>query len=534
MSAQFPAHLFQADIDIVDILALLNPVPDASHTRNRKLSPPDSRCFPGTRKKVLKEIHSWIDSTLLLNRLHVMWIFGYAGCGKSAIAQAICDHYAGQGRLVGAFFFFRGAGGRSNISQFATTIASQVAAAIPATAPLIEAAIRANPGLLSTTTTSLSDQFDQLVYQPIYKAVGLAAILIHGPYIIVLDGVDECADHDDVADYVERMLAFFRQKPFIPLRFIITSRVENHIHNLLHSSKQVKLLNLVQHTSDADILTALEAGIAMKRHGLGLACDGAWPSEEDKAKLVKHIGGSFIFLDTIVKLLFDVNIYRGLTPMERLPLLLQMQPNFDELYRAILELAKDLPHFHKIISTIALAHEPLSIAQIADLLNIKTANVAQVLITLHAIMQIPGDDRTPVTLWHTSLRDFLCSKDRAQQFHATHRSLVYACTLSICRFDSSSPPASEDTRRFALFHWEQFLNTENDSKTADSQTLKALAEFLNHPFEGNSTPLEAAVRSRNWTVVRALVEVTDDINIQFRGESAAQPLVKQEPNLISL
>ncbi|TEB25263.1 hypothetical protein FA13DRAFT_1589188, partial [Coprinellus micaceus] len=65
-------------------------------------------CFPGTRKKVIKKIHSWIDSSLLLNNPHIMWIYGYAGCGKSAIAQVIAEYMSDQKRLAASFFFFRG------------------------------------------------------------------------------------------------------------------------------------------------------------------------------------------------------------------------------------------------------------------------------------------------------------------------------------------------------------------------------------------------------------------------------------------
>jgi predicted alpha/beta-fold hydrolase len=86
---------------------------------------------------VFKKIHSWINSTLLFNNPHIMWIHGYAGCGKSAIAQVIAEDMSSQGRLAGSFFFFRGAGDRSKAARLATTIASQLAASIPATAPCL-------------------------------------------------------------------------------------------------------------------------------------------------------------------------------------------------------------------------------------------------------------------------------------------------------------------------------------------------------------------------------------------------------------
>ena len=121
------------------LIPLLDPILDASHARNRRISPPNSVCFPGTRKGVLKNVRSWVEGSLLLNNPHSMWVYGYAGCGKSAITQEIADYFARKGRLAASFFFFRGAGDRSRIVRFAATLASQIAEAIPATAPLIEA-----------------------------------------------------------------------------------------------------------------------------------------------------------------------------------------------------------------------------------------------------------------------------------------------------------------------------------------------------------------------------------------------------------
>jgi hypothetical protein len=174
----------------------------------------------------------------------------------------------------------------------------------------------------------------------------------------------------------------------------------------------------VNHTSDQDISAALDAAIAKEKKKRLLKCDPSWPSPRDKGMLVKHIGGSYIFMTTIIKLLFDPQSNDGLTPVDRLPLVLGTSPDFDGLYKTILAPSAQLPHFRSVLSAIALAGEPLSISQIADLLELKTRNVVNVLTNLHAVVQVPGDDRTPVTLWHTSLRDFLCCEKRSGPFYA--------------------------------------------------------------------------------------------------------------------
>ncbi|TEB05159.1 hypothetical protein FA13DRAFT_1264061 [Coprinellus micaceus] len=453
-----------------------------------------------------------------------MWIYGYAGCGKSAIAQTVAEQLEREGRLAASFFFFRGSGDRSGITRFATTIAHQLAQNIPEIASLIEEAARANPGLLSASTSSLINQFERLIYRPI---MAMGNSLRSRPVIIALDGVDECEDREEVASFIEEMITFFRTNPLTPLRVVITSRVEDHIHRELHSSSQVRLLNLVKHTSDDDISAALDVAITKGVRGRAMPGDGSWPSRQDKRKLVRHIGGSYIFMTTIVKLLFAPSKQDGLTPMERLPKVLEMKPDFDDLYIEILKPCAHFPFFSEIITTIALAFEPLSITQIAELLDIKTFKVTNVLINLHAIMQIPGDDRSPVTLWHTSLRNFLCTEGRSGPFFASPE---HHCCLARGAVKMAASPLNSHShmyaRRFAVAHLSKLAHCSNEGLTPFRTEDHSTVLILDKPVFGGSDcfgglpALEAACDKRDWKLVRALVNWHANVNIQFRGRAS--------------
>jgi hypothetical protein len=72
-------------------------------------------------------------------------MYGSFGCGKSAIAQTMAEWYAGKGRLAASFFFFRGAGRRSTVDGFATTLAHQIALNVPGARKFIEEAIIQDP-----------------------------------------------------------------------------------------------------------------------------------------------------------------------------------------------------------------------------------------------------------------------------------------------------------------------------------------------------------------------------------------------------
>ncbi|RXW13281.1 hypothetical protein EST38_g12574 [Candolleomyces aberdarensis] len=57
--------------DQATLIRLIQPILDASHTRHREKSPPDSACFPDTRINVIRTIVAWADSTLWWNT-HVL------------------------------------------------------------------------------------------------------------------------------------------------------------------------------------------------------------------------------------------------------------------------------------------------------------------------------------------------------------------------------------------------------------------------------------------------------------------------------
>ncbi|KAJ2935946.1 hypothetical protein H1R20_g1148, partial [Candolleomyces eurysporus] len=341
--------------------------------------PPDSDCFPGTREGVLKGITDWADSPVLFNAgaPHIYWTHGYVGCGKSSISQAVSQKYGQKGRLLASFFFYRNSGDRSRMARFAETLAGQMVAAVPATGSFVKAAVKAEPALL-TRGVSLATQLERLVYRPFSAAVKRGLIfktLLQGPFLVVIDGLDECEDKEEVKEFIQHLLDYFKRHPSTPLRFFITSRVERHIKEYLKADG-VQLDDLVAHGSDDDILTFLETSFShrakeddviaayVQRHG-------QWPTRNDLKTLVHHIGGSFIFASALFKYIVGP-LDDGLIPMTRLPLTLDMNPGLDGLYTYTLAKSQRLPHFSDVISTLALVFEPLPIAGIAELLGIET------------------------------------------------------------------------------------------------------------------------------------------------------------------
>jgi tetratricopeptide (TPR) repeat protein len=327
-----------------------------------------------------------------------------------------------------------------------------MAVAIPETGPIIRAAVEANPALLAPNEggVSLRARMQQLVYAPFKVAVqGEPAIraLARGPLLIVLDGLDECENKDEIQELISGMLLFFNANPLIPLRVFITSRVEEHIQSQLNVPG-VMLDNLVDHCSDNDIDTFLQLLFedGCKRNTVirsYIQQHGEWPTQSDRRNLVEHIGGSFIFGSAVFKFIMGANTEAdgAATPMDRLPLALKMNPGLDGLYAETLSRSKHLPHFLKVISTIALLQTPLPTSGIAEILGIHTYEVVNVLVNLQTIIQVPGTDDIPVTLCHTSLRDFLTIQSRSRDFfaHPSHHVVLHRrcleCKLKHLRQD---------------------------------------------------------------------------------------------------
>ncbi|RXW13282.1 hypothetical protein EST38_g12575 [Candolleomyces aberdarensis] len=527
--------------DQATFIQLLRPILDASHTRDKETSPPNSACFPGTRTDVIRAIVAWADSTLLWNT-HILWLHGYVGCGKSAIALAIALKFERRNRLVGSFFFFQNTGDRSRMARFATTLAFQLAAAIPEAARFIKKAVT-EEGLLGL---SLVAQLRRLVYEP-FKAAAkrvrlLKTFLLKGPFLIVIDGLDECEDRKDVEAFIDDMLDFFKKNPLVPLRFLITSRVEQHIQGRLETD-QVRIENLVNHCSRADIDTFMHACFEaeIKRNPVIKAYirnHGDWPTKKDKDKLIDHIGGSFIFASALFKYIVDPSNNQS-TPMDRLPHTLKMNPGLDTLYAKTLSRSQDLLYFSDVISTLALIFEPLPIIGIADLLGIESFEVVRVLVNLQAIIHVPGTDNLPVTMCHTSLRDFLRTESRSGCFFTPpsyHLHLLYRCS-TFYDGQRAGTAALYSIRCFAK-HLEQFACLPPAAQgpflrfpqTLDALYAHILAKSEDDPHFSDiiSTialliqPLSVAVISKllgieSLQVIQVLVKLKPIINIPETG-----------------
>ncbi|EEB99259.1 hypothetical protein MPER_01093 [Moniliophthora perniciosa FA553] len=90
-------------LDDSKILKLLaqQAAPNACYDSEQRFPPPN--CHPGTRTRVIEKLSKWIGDDSRTTK--VFWLYGFAGVGKSAIAQNLAEKHTPQ-RVAASFFFF--------------------------------------------------------------------------------------------------------------------------------------------------------------------------------------------------------------------------------------------------------------------------------------------------------------------------------------------------------------------------------------------------------------------------------------------
>ena len=198
----------------------------AFHNSAERYDPP--KCHPHTREAVLKRIMLWVDD--LDNEAQIMWMFGPAGAGKSAIAQSIAEMCFQQGKLAASFFFSRNASGSDSETRFISTPVYQLVLAISEIQDAVNKALEDDRLLLSRL---LNVQAQNLITKPLNDL--LTSSSENGfqnprPRLIIVDGLDECGKVKNQR-YALDVLSTITRELTYPLLFLVASRPEQVIRD---------------------------------------------------------------------------------------------------------------------------------------------------------------------------------------------------------------------------------------------------------------------------------------------------------------
>lgn len=404
---------------------------------------PHPQCLEGTRVDLLNYICESLDDR---EKNRLIWLHGTAGVGKSAVAFTVAERMRGlkvtegskEGRLAGTFFFSRKHTKRRTAGFFFATLAYQIASNFTSVREDVNEAIKGNPALLDPDK-SLRDQMEALFLRPLRRLY--FRLRERPPLVFVVDALDECTSQSELADLISLLGQVLREPDLPVIHILLTSRSEDHIRKAMQTKDMCSLvceipvktfgegvaatISLDGVDVDNDIYIFLQHSFRelQSRH-----CNFPQPTEDELARLASRAGRRFIVASTMMKFVDDG--YND--PRSRLQLMLELTSDLlpgteiYKLYDLILSTCAHSARAFLHLSVVAALADPLPLSQISELLGPgQGRDVETVLVQLRSVMDVPTDSTLPVTIYHSSVRDYVldpsnCSLPEVQPMTPPH------------------------------------------------------------------------------------------------------------------
>ena len=355
----------------------------------------------------------------------VMWVYGPAGAGKSAIAQAIAEICDKEMILLATFFFSRNDPSRSNIKLLIATIAYQITLNLPDVRDAILGAVERDPLIFSK---SLTVQLQSLIVEPLRPLI--EAGFFDQPTsrrLVIIDGLDECSDPKVQRNIVE-VLANAHQQYQLPLIFLFASRPEQHISlafstGLLPSvTTRIALDESYLPNKDIQLFLTDKFQEIASTHRLRAYLPPHWPPPDVLKQLVNKSSGQFIYASTVINYVSSIRH----KPQDRLDIVLGIRPphrdlpfaELDALYIRILTGVEDIDSVLDILSIVIFSNPGgqmhWGLPQIEEFLSLEPGDVELHLGDLSSLVNF-GPDQA-IHILHASLTDFFVDPARSKEF----------------------------------------------------------------------------------------------------------------------
>ena len=374
----------------------------------------------------------------------IMWVYGPAGAGKSAIAQTIAEMCEEEMILLASFFFSRNDPSRSTVKPLIATIAYQITTNLPDAREAILAAIERDPLIFSK---SLTIQVKTLIVAPLQPLA--EASYFNNPAsrrLIIIDGLDECFD-PKVQQHVVEVLANSWRQHQLPLLFLITSRPEQHISFTFSTGILPSVTTRIaldgSYLPDDDIKLFLTDKFQeiKSTHPRRAYIPPQWPLPVILHQLVAKSSGQFVYASTVIRYVSSIR-HR---PTDRLDVVLGIRPpqrdlpfsELDALYMHILDGVEDIERVLDILSFILFrGYYPSSqTLEIDKFLSLPPGDVELCLSDLNSLIELVPNQR--IRILHASLTDFFVDPTRSNTFwlnpRARHAAFARRC-IQILQF----------------------------------------------------------------------------------------------------
>jgi hypothetical protein len=354
---------------------------------------------------------------------------------------------------VASFFFGRGSPDHNTSFKLWPMLASQIAEWDEQLKMQIEKAIMKPPGIFSK---SLTTQLETLIVEPLTLTTlsestptrwhlsrlwPLGRFLSPPPptsvpkycFLLIID-LDECEGDEEQCRVLSSIFDIIHGYA-LPLRFLITSRPEHHIHR---SFERPDFENMYLPISLDDLNTSVEDVYMFFQSKFGrLYTNGQLrqrPCNHILRNLADRSGGLFIYAVTILRFIDD----EGYLPTDQLKIVLNASHVastrnpfllLDLLYQQTLSPCENRPLLLRILGCILIAQKQLSVLDIEHLLSLPGGTVDMTLRRIHSLLHIPKDEKETIYVYHKSLLDFIIDSDRAGEYYMD---LIF-CHLDLAR-----------------------------------------------------------------------------------------------------
>ena len=373
----------------------------------------------------------------------IIWVYGPAGAGKSAIAQTIAEMCEDEMILLASIFFSRNDPSRSTVKPLIATIAYQITLNLPQVRDAILGAIEHDPLIFSK---SLAVQVKSLIVAPLQPLAD--AGYFKEPTsrrLVIIDGLDECSD-PKVQKNILEVLANAQQHHRLPLVFLFASRPEQHISFTFNTrllfiiTSRLALDESYLPDEDIKLFLADKFQEIKSTHRLCAYIPPQWPLPNVLEQLVRKSSGQFIYASTVIRYVASVRH----KPVDRLDIILGIRPpqrdlpfaELDALYTHILYGVEDIERVLEILSVVFFCTNfnqfldwRLSPPKIEKFLCLQPGDVELYLGDLNSLVNI--EPRQTIRVLHASLGDFFVDPTRSKPFwincEARHTAFARRC-----------------------------------------------------------------------------------------------------------
>jgi len=376
--------------------------------------PQADECMENTRQNILAEIQQWCSD---ISAPNILWLKGYPGVGKSAIAASLVKQLRASTRLGSYFFFQRQRAADMTPNALWRTVAYDLAQAHPTVRRHLVSKLKAKE--IDLSTVNITDLFRNLIHEPLVASQDIPSERLP---VVVLDALDECGglagQHSDHRKRLMQTLEMWSQLPR-KFKLVVGSRDERDVEQVFSETKphiiDIPAGQMVDSQSSNDIRVFLESQFEKMTKEYRTLPSG-WPGPQTIQVLSRKAGGLFIWAKTVV------NFISQRTPKKRLGEVLSGEGfgnvgtlngmdsvNLETLYSQILassfhqQSPDELNAFRSLVGTMIRADGTLTISSIAQLLSIDDEIVEHVFGGLQPVM----DYQDTLRFNHQSFVDFL-------------------------------------------------------------------------------------------------------------------------------